>query len=189
MSKCQFSIHFQQSSCRVFFLGVIIYRKINHPLLPVSDAATVTMLVNNVCIQSRRPRTDSSPLTHRWKSHSFLEPRPSLWINSSSSSPMSSLGFRCTGWWTGRAISSTPLKTLRYNQPELIKKGIKPSTHDTLYGKKFNHWWFCVFLPCSALQRDSFELLSKDDPAEHNGSHSLWISETGLFFPLLYFLV
>lgn len=36
-------------------------------------------------------------------------------------------------------------------------------------------------LAFSALQRDSFKLLSEDDPAEHNGPHPLWVSETGMF--------
>lgn len=40
------------------------------------------------------------------------------------------------------------------------------------------------FYCCSALQRDSFELLSEDDSAEHNGSHPLRISATGEVLPL-----
>lgn len=155
---------------------------------PHFDAATVTLLINNACIQSHRPCTDSSPLTRPWKSHNFLEPRRSLWISSSSFSPMLSLGSQCTVWWTDRVISSTPLKTLRYNQPDFTPftnfffKGTQNLQLMKTLDKKFNHYCFFVFLPCSALQRDSFELLSEDDFAEHNGSHSLWISETGLFF-------
>lgn len=39
-----------------------------------------------------------------------------------------------------------------------------------------------LFLSCSALQRDRFKLLSEDDTAEHNGPHSLRVSETGTIF-------
>lgn len=52
----------------------------------------------------------------------------------------------------------------------VIKSGTVASTPDTLY---LICWLFGVFCLCSALQRDSFELLSEDDSAEHNGPHSL----------------
>lgn len=42
-----------------------------------------------------------------------------------------------------------------------------------------------VFFPVSALQRDRFELLSENDITEHNGPHSVRISETGVFFSVL----
>lgn len=50
------------------------------------------------------------------------------------------------------------------------------------------HGLTCCVSSCSALQRDSFKLLSEDDSAEHNGPYSLRVTETGKFF-LLYFLI
>lgn len=85
---------------------------------PATAPANLMLLINNACIQHARPHGSRSPLTRCRKSHSSQEPLPSLWTSSSSSSPMSSLASRCTGSWTGRAISSTPPRTLRYSQPD-----------------------------------------------------------------------
>lgn len=117
-SALKFSVQSNESKCRLFLfllgchaLHCVFYRG------PASATAILMVLINNACIQHVRPCDSSSLLTHHWKSHSSQELQQSLWISLSSSSPMSSLGSRCTGWWTGRAISSTPPRTLRYCQP------------------------------------------------------------------------
>lgn len=97
-----------------FCLDVIALHCVFYTAAQIAPA-NLMLLINDACIQHTRPLGSRSPSTRRWRSHSSREPLPSLWTNSSSSSPTSYLASQCTESWTGRAILSTPPKTLRYS--------------------------------------------------------------------------